>query len=159
MKAINPYLNFDGRTREAMEFYAKVLGAKLEIMTNKESGMPGPGEDRIMHAKLGSGSTVIMASDSQHGMPVDMGNNVWISVDCSSVAEQDKHFNGISEGGTVVMPLANQFWGARFGMVKDKFGLGWMFNCQVAKPKAASKPKAKKKTAKKAARKAAKKKR
>jgi len=150
MKAINPYLNFDGRTREAMTFYAKALGAKLDIMTNKESGMAGPGEDRIMHAKLGSGSTVIMASDSQPGMPVSMGNNVWISVDCSSTSEQDKHFAGISEGGTVVMPLAEQFWGARFGMVRDKFGLGWMFNCQLPKPKAKSRPKAK---AKKAAKK------
>src|ERR1041385_2373279 len=156
MKAINPYLNFDGRTREAMEFYAKALGAKLEIMTNKESGMPGPGEDRIMHAKLGSGATVIMASDSQQGMPVNMGNNVWISVAGSAVAEQDKPFSGISDGGTVVMPLAEQFWGARFGMVKDKFGLGWMFNCQLGKPYAVSRPKAKK-AAKKGAKKAAKK--
>jgi len=151
MKAINPYLNFDGSTRDAMEFYARALGGKLEMKTNKDFGMPGPDENRIMHAKLASGAAVIMASDSQHGVPVHMGDNVWISVDNTSAAEQDKQFAAISQGGTVVMPLAEQFWGARFGMVKDKFGLGWMFNCEMKKPKkAASRSRAK---AKKAAKK------
>ena len=157
MKAIIPYLNFDGKTREAMTFYARSLGAKLEIMTFKEAGVPGPNEERVMHAKLASGPVALMASDSQVGMPLHVGNNVWVSVDCSTPAEIEKHFAAFSEGADVLMPLADQFWGARFGMLRDKFGIGWMFNCYLPKPKAAAKPRTKTKV--KAKTKAAKKKR
>ena len=92
--------------------------------------MPG-GEDRVLHARLTKGSVVLMASDSQPGMPVTVGNNVWLSVDCESEGEQDRMFSALSEGGQVVMPLDKTFWGARFGMLKDKFGLGWMFNLEL----------------------------
>src|SRR5437762_312961 len=74
MKAINPYLNFDGNTREAMTFYAKNLGAKLELQSFKDVGMAGPNEDKIMHAKLAVGSLVIMASDPPPGMGIQAGN-------------------------------------------------------------------------------------
>src|SRR5947207_4364116 len=106
MKAINPYLNFNGQTREAMTFYAKNLGAKLEIQSFKDAGVPAaPGdENRVMHAKLSKGSLVIMASDPMSSMaPVNMGNNVWISVDCSNVPEIDKLFAAFSDGGRVTM--------------------------------------------------------
>lgn len=134
MKAINPYLNFDGQTREAMMFYAKCLDADLHMQSFKEAGMDTPGaEDRVLHARLSraGSSTVIMASDSQPGMPVQPGNYCWLSVDCDDEAEQDRMFSSLSEGGEVVMPLDKTFWGARFGMLRDKYGIGWMFNLEL----------------------------
>ena len=135
MNAINPYLTFDGQTRDAMTFYSECLEGELTIRSFGEFGKAAPGtEDRVMHASITKGgSQVLMASDSQPGQPVTMGDNVWLSVDCSDNAEQDKMFEAFSRGGHVIMPLAVQFWGARFGMVKDKFGLGWMFNCEQQK--------------------------
>ena len=134
MKAINAYLNFDGQTREAMMFYAKCLDADLHMQTFKEAGMDAPGgEDRVVHARLSKGgaSTVVMASDSPPGMQVQQGNYCWLSVDCENAEEQDRMFGALSAGGEVVMPLDKTFWGARFGMLRDKYGIGWMFNLEL----------------------------
>lgn len=134
MKAVNPYLTFDGNAGEAMKFYAASLDAKLEMQTFKDVGMDkGGGGDRIIHARMEKDGAVIMASDSQPGQPVNIGDNVWLNIDCSDTAEQDRYFNALGAGGNVVMPLADQFWGARFGMVRDKFGVCWMFNCETGK--------------------------
>lgn len=135
MKAINPYLTFDGQARDAMTFYAKNLGAKLEMQTFKEAGMAGPKDDpnRVIHAKLSVGSMVIMASDSPPGMPVTHGDGNWVSVDCDDVPEIERLFTVFSAGGKVIMPLQDQFWGARFGMIKDKYDMRWMFNCYLPK--------------------------
>jgi len=135
MKSIHPYLNFDGETRDAMTFYAKCLDAELVIQSFRDSGMESPpgGEDRTIHAMITKGNVVIMASDTMPGERLVKGNNVWINIDCTDTAEQDKLFAALGEGGTVVMPLADQFWGARFGMLNDRFGLGWMFNCNIQK--------------------------
>ena len=76
---------------------------------------------------------MLMASDTMPGMPYTQGNNVYVNVDCESVAEIERIFAAMSEGGKVTMPLADQFWGARFGMLVDKFGLHWMFNCELPK--------------------------
>ncbi len=67
------------------------------------------------------------------GMPFTKGNNLWINIDCDDNAEQDKLFNAFGEGGQVLMELADQFWGARFGMLTYKYGVGWMFNCEIPK--------------------------
>ncbi|MDB4913799.1 MAG: hypothetical protein JWM95_1443 [Gemmatimonadetes bacterium] len=134
MKAFIPYLNFDGNTREAMEFYAKCLDAQLEVQTFGDVKAPHPGaEDRVMHARLTRGSAVLLASDPMPGMPITVGNNVWITQDCESVEEIDRLFVAFGEGGTVIMKLDNTFWGARFGMLTDKFGINWMFNCELPK--------------------------
>ena len=133
MKAFQPYLNFDGDTREAMTFYHQALGGDLSIQTFGDVKAPGPpgSENRVMHASLTNGPAVLMASDTMPGMQFSKGNNVHINVDCSSLDEIDRIFKALSEGGQVVMPLADQFWGARFGMLVDKFGMHWMFNCQL----------------------------
>jgi PhnB protein len=135
MKAIMPYLNFDGKTREAMTFYHKILGGDLNIQTFGDVKAPGPpgSEDRVIHAGVRSGSAVLMASDTMPGTPFIQGNNIHINIDCDSVAEIERLFAGFSEGGQVTMPLADQFWGARFGMLTDKFGMHWMFNCELPK--------------------------
>lgn len=136
MKAFVPYLNFDGNTREAMEFYHKCMGpgAELNIQTFGEAqGEKGPAADRVMHAQITGGSMNLMASDTMPGMPLIVGNNVWVTQVCESVEEIDRLFAAFVEGGQVVMPLATQFWGARFGMLTDKFGIHWMFNCELPK--------------------------
>jgi PhnB protein len=135
MKHIHVYLTFDGNCREAMTFYADSLGAEVELM--KFADMPDcpPGtENRIMHARIAKGSTLLMASDTMPGMPFTQGNNFSISVDCESAAEVDKLSAALSAGGKVTTAPADMFWGAYFGMAMDKFGLQWMFNFD--KPKA-----------------------
>jgi PhnB protein len=135
MKAFQPYLNFQGTTRDAMTFYQKGLDAELTMQTFGEVGAPCPAgtENLIMHARLAKGPAVIMASDTLPGMPFTQGNNYWVNCDCDSVEEIEKVFAALAEGGKILMPLADQFWGARFGMLTDKFGLNWMFNCELAK--------------------------
>jgi PhnB protein len=133
MKAINPYLNFDGKCREAMTFYSRALGGKLTMQTFKETGQGD--SDRIMHARIDgeNPATTLMASDSQPGEGVNAGNNIWLTIDCSDTGEQDRFFESLSYGGNVVMAPVDTFWGARFGMLKDKFGIGWMLNCELKK--------------------------
>lgn len=134
MKSFNPYLNFDGNAGEAMRFYATALGAQLSMQTYADAGMAKPGtETRIVHAHLSRGSCVLMASDIQPGSPFTQGNNCYINIACESDAEIDKLFAALAEGGKVEMPVQDTFWGARFGMLTDKFGVHWMFNYE--KPK------------------------
>ncbi len=130
------YLNFDGNCREAMTFYSKCLGAQLQAMPFSE----GPaefqkgGKDRIMHSSLTSGTTpLLMASDTMPGMPFQPGNNFSVSVHCESLAEIEKLFTAFSDGGTVTMPLQDTFWGARFGMLKDRYDVHWMFDFEQPK--------------------------
>jgi PhnB protein len=133
MKQIVTYLNFDGTTREAMEFYASCLGAELEIMPfSAAPGTPIEAKDRVMHAYLSkAGTALLMASDTMPGMPFHPGNNFSISVHAESLEEIEKLFAVFSAKGKVTMPLADQFWGARFGMLTDQFGIQWMINCSV----------------------------
>jgi PhnB protein len=135
MKEIITYLNFDGNCREAMNFYQKSLGGELHIMPFSEmpGDVPKENKDRIMHAALRNGPAVLMASDTMPGMPFHPGNNVWICVNPESTEEADRLFNAIGENGKIVMPIQDTFWGARFGMLTDKFGINWMFNYE--KPK------------------------
>lgn len=135
MKAFQPYLNFDGETREAMTFYHKALGGDLNIMSFADSGQQAPpgDENRVMHAKLENGPAVLMASDTMRGHPFVKGTNVHVNVDCDSNEEIDRVFKAMSEGSKITMPLQDTFWGARFGMLTDKFGVNWMFNCEQKK--------------------------
>ena len=132
MKAAQPYLNFDGNAREAMHFYRRCLDAELEMQTFRETGHAGPPgtEDRVMHARLEKGPMVVMASDSMPGTPYSQGNNFHVAVHCDSVAEIERVFARFAEGGSVTLPLQYTFWGSRFGMLTDKFGVHWMFNCE-----------------------------
>ena len=130
MKWINGYLMFDGKCREAMEFYQRGFGGDLAITPFGEGQCPGlaVGEERVMHARLAQGGGLLMASDGQPGMPFIAGTNVWLAIECDGMEEQDRIFAAMSVGGTVTMPLQDQFWGARFGMLTDAFGVHWMVN-------------------------------
>jgi PhnB protein len=133
MQHIQPYLFFDGRCEEALEFYRKALGAKVEmLMRNKESpeppppGMLPPGsEGKVMHASLRIGDSVVMASDGHcRGKPSFQGFS--LSVTARDEAEAKRFFAALSEGGSVTMPLGRTFFSPAFGMATDRFGVGWM---------------------------------
>ena len=130
---VQPYLFFNGSCEQAVEFYRKALGAEVEMMMRyKDSpeppqpGMVPPGfENKIMHASFRIGATTLMASD---GCAAEKTNFQGFSLSLSvpSEAEADRVFAALAEGGQVRMPLTKTFWSPRFGMVADRFGLGWM---------------------------------
>ena len=134
MKAIHPYLTFNGNCREAMEFYAKALDGHLNLMTWAEAPEPPPeGADRVMHSRLMLRDGVLMASDTPAGQPpTPIGRNAGLSIECSSREEEERIFAALSAGGHVTMPLQDTFWGAHYGMLTDKFGTWWMLDCPQA---------------------------
>lgn len=132
---VEPYLFFNGRCEEAIEFYRKALGAEVEVMMRfKDSPEPcdpnmvPPGtENNIMHATLRIGKTSLMASD---GCAAEKPNfqGFSLSIAVPSEAEADRVFAALAQGGQVRMPLTKTFWSPRFGMLEDRFGVGWMIN-------------------------------
>jgi len=127
------YLNFEGRCEEALEFYRRALGAEIGMTMrfNESPEPPPPGcvppgsEAKVMHTQFHVGETLIMASDGRcTGKPSFQG--VTLSLSVFTEAEADKYFNALAEGGQVQLPLAKTFFSPRFGMVADKFGVGWM---------------------------------
>jgi PhnB protein len=132
---LNPYVNFDGNTREAMEFYENVFGGELVISTFAEFGNPDPAvADKTMHAQLETehGFT-LMASDGPPGTELTVGDNISISLSGDDADELRGYWDKLSEGGTVMTPLETQMWGDEFGMCVDRFGLQWMVNIAGAK--------------------------
>jgi PhnB protein len=130
---VQPYLFFDGRCEEALEFYRKALGAEVTmLMRFKESpephqpGMIPPGaENKVMHASFRLGEATVMASDGHcQGKPSFQGFSLSLTV--PDEARADKLFSALAEGGRVEMPLMKTFWSPRFGMVVDRFGVMWM---------------------------------
>ncbi len=131
MEAIVPYLTFNGNAAEALAFYAKAFDGKtLYQQSFGESPMESPGEykDKVMHATFQAGDLTFMVSDSMPGQAVSVGTNLSLSLNFKSVADIDKTFAALSEGANITMPLQDAFWGAKFGMLTDKFGINWMFN-------------------------------
>ena len=130
---IEPYLFFNGRCEEAIEFYKKALGADvLMMMRVKDSpepyppGMLPPGsENKIMHVSLRVGDATVMASDGRCSGETDF-QGFSLSLTASDEADAGKKFAALAEGGQVQMPLGKTFWSACFGMVADRFGVGWM---------------------------------
>ena len=126
---IQPYLFFDGRCEEALEFYQKAVGARIEMMMRfSESPEPTMHEvpgDKIMHAGLYIGDSLIMASDGYcSGKEKFQGFSLALTV--SDEAEADKVFAALTEGGSVQLPLTKTFFSPRFGMATDRFGVAWM---------------------------------
>jgi PhnB protein len=130
---VQPYLFFDGRCEEALEFYKKGLGARVSALFHYKDSPephdpkygPPPPADKVMHARLVIGQSVIMVSDGHcAGKPAFEGFSMSITV--STEAEADRYFNALADGGTVMMPLTKTFYSPRFGMLKDRFGVGWM---------------------------------
>jgi PhnB protein len=133
---VQPYLFFDGRCEQALDFYQKTLGAKVEaVIRYKENPEPkyNPpnSDDKVMHACFRIGDTQIMASDGNcAGKPTFQGFS--LTINANDTAEADQRFNALAEGGQVQMPLGETFFAKSFGMVADRFGVGWMV---IAGPK------------------------
>lgn len=140
---VQPYLFFGGRCDEALTFYQRALGATVDrVMRFKESPDPPPPgvlpagfEDKIMHSSFRVGGTTVMASDGCEPDQKFAGFSLSLSV--PTEAEADRAFAALAEGGQVRMPLGKTFWTSRFGMVTDRFGVGWMvsvFPAEDAQP-------------------------
>ena len=129
----NPYLTFCGNCREALTFYKESLNGKMELMTYDGSPMQVPEDykSKIMHGSVKFGDAVIMASDCMPGQEIDHGNGSAILINAKSLEEGERFFNHLSEGGKISMPFENTFWGARFGMLTDKFGIIWMVSVEL----------------------------
>jgi PhnB protein len=131
--SIQPYLFFGGRCEEAIEFYGKALGAELVMMARfNEAPEPQPGlpdcfENKVMHATLRVGDTMLMASDGRCEGPQNF-EGFSLSITVPDEAEADRVFAALSEGGLVTMALDKTFWAPKFGMLQDKFGVGWMIS-------------------------------
>ena len=130
---VQPYLFFDGRCEEALEFYGRALGAEMTmLMRFKDSpephapGMVPPGaESKVMHASFRIGETTVMASDGRClGKPSFQGFSLSLTV--SDDAKAERAFAALGDGGQVQMPLTKTFFSSRFGMVADRFGVSWM---------------------------------
>jgi len=127
---VKPYLNFNGRCEEALAFYGKALGAKIErVMHFKDSpdpSMVSPGsENKVMHSSFRVGDAIVMASDGRcQGETNFQGISLTLTVPDEAEAEQ--RFTALSDGGQVQMPLTKTFFSPSFGMVADRFGVTWM---------------------------------
>jgi PhnB protein len=132
MSQLNAYLNFDGTCAEAMRFYADILGGKLDLMTNGQSPMadqiPAAAADRILHANLAFEGGVLMASDSMPGQSYQGMKGFGLALTYPTVAEAQRVFDALAEGGRVDMPLGKAFWAEAFGMLVDRFGTPWLVN-------------------------------
>ncbi len=136
MQAITPYLMFNGNAAEAMLFYVNALDGKIvHSQTFGESGMPieGSAKDRIMHALLEADKLQLMVSDCQPGKEVKSGSQISLSLNFDDIESINKTFDNLRIDGNVTMELQDTFWGARFGMLDDKFGVSWMFNFDYPK--------------------------
>jgi PhnB protein len=136
MEAIVPYLTFDGNAAEALAFYTNALEGKILFQQNfGESPVESKPEDksRIMHASFEAGDLKFMCSDSMPGHPLSYGSNISLSLHFKTLESIEKAFAALSIGANVTMPLQDTFWGARFGMLTDKYKINWMFNYDYPK--------------------------
>ncbi|MDB5198827.1 MAG: hypothetical protein JWO92_790 [Chitinophagaceae bacterium] len=139
MVAVNTYLNFNGNTEEAFNFYKSVFGGEFVMVqrmkdTPEPDKIPDSDKDKIMHIALPIGANILMGTDVLESMPqVTFGTNSSICISPDSEEEAKKLFDGLSAGGQIGMPLEKMFWGALFGFFTDKFGVQWMVNYDIKK--------------------------
>jgi PhnB protein len=135
IKSLNPYLNFAGAAAQAIKLYEIALGAKVEQLSRygDTPGMDIPPEhkQRVMHALLRLGEGTLMISDAPPGMPVPNQSNAHVALHFDDVQELTRKFEALAADGQVTMPLQDTFWGAKFGMLTDAYGIRWMFNCET----------------------------
>jgi PhnB protein len=134
-KLVNPYLFFNGRCEEAVEFYKAKLGAEVTMLMrfsdspepHRPGMIPDGAENKVMHTSFRIGGTEVMASDGGMCQPHPSGfQGFSLSLSVPNEAEAQQAFAALSEGGTVTMPLSKTFYSPSFGMLTDKFGVGWM---------------------------------
>lgn len=133
--SINVYLNFNGNTREAVEFYAHAFNTEIVALStfgespqSPDFPLPEEAKNLVMHALINVGSTPMMFSDTFPGMPFSIGTNITLSYQGSSEEELRTIFNKLSDGGKIVMELQETFWSKCYGQVTDKFDIMWQLN-------------------------------
>jgi PhnB protein len=137
--AATPFLTFNGNCRDAMKFYESCFDGELFLMTVGEApgDFPVEAKDLVMHSTLRNSRAVsgvlIAAADSWAGAPYHPGNNFSVLLEFDDLEENQRVFDALGQAGNVTMPLQDMFWGARFGMLTDQFGVQWMFNCALPK--------------------------
>jgi len=134
MLELQPYLFFYGKCEEALNFYKSIFGGTIDsLMRMKEAPpeMPAPPNwgDKIMYARFESGAVKFSASDGRPDTP-NVDGNISLSLSTRDEAEATRIFDALAKGGEVEMPLGEVFWSAKFGVLKDKFGLEWFVNCE-----------------------------
>jgi PhnB protein len=127
---IQPYLSFEGRADEAIEFYKKAIGAKVDMLMRfkeapDQSMITPESKDKVMHAALHAGDTQLLMSDGRCTGSANF-SGIALALSVPTEADAERIFNALAEGGKVNMPLAKTFFSPKFGMVADKFGVGWM---------------------------------
>jgi PhnB protein len=127
---IQPYLSFEGRADEAIEFYKKAIGAKVDMLMRfkeapDQSMVTPESKDKVMHAALHAGDTQLLISDGRCTGSANF-SGIALALSVQTEADADRIFNALADGGKVNMPLAKTFFSPKFGMVADKFGVGWM---------------------------------
>jgi len=135
MKLI-PYIHYPGNAEEALNFYVSALNESIQQLGRYGDSPIDSDEDwqqKVMHARLVFDDNMIMISDSFKGQPVSTEGNVQLNVAMEDEDKLEMVFNKMAEGGTITMGLQDTFWGARFGMLKHKFGISWMFNYELKK--------------------------
>ena len=139
MAAVNTYLNFNGNTEEAFNFYKSAFGGEFAMVqrmkdTPEPDKIPESDKEKIMHIALPIGGNMLMGTDVIGGMPqVTFGTNSSICITPDSEEQAKQLFDGLSADGQVGMPLEKMFWGALFGFFTDKFGVQWMVNYEIKK--------------------------
>lgn len=131
MTLLNPYISFKDNTKQAMEFYQTVFGGKLDMTTFKDGGMGDGSENdnKIMHAMLRTDNgLIIMAADTPPVMQFQSIQGMSISLSGEDEGELKSYWDKLKEGAVIVMPLEKAPWGDTFGMLTDKFGVGWLVN-------------------------------
>ena len=128
---LTPYLNFAGNAEEVLNFYKDAFGGEI-IMLSRYADSPMPVDEdwknKIIHSRLKFDDNLIMISDGPKDYNVGVTDSIQLSVEVEDENKMEEIFNKLAEGGTVKLPLAKQFWGAKFGMLQDKFGISWMLN-------------------------------
>lgn len=138
---VQPYLSFNGRCEEALEFYKTALHATdVQIMRYKDSPEPAPpgmlpegSENKVMHACFRIGESTVMASDGVCG-PESKFDGISLTLTVANAAEAERCFNALAQGGQVQMPLTKTFYSPCFGMLADRFGVSWMVYVASEKP-------------------------
>lgn len=132
MAPLVPYFTFAGNCREAMNFYKDCFKGEItQIQTFEEAKMEVPEllKKQIVHAEVKAGDILLMASDGMAGFEAQPGNNVSLTINLTDEKEEIRLFDALAKGGKVSMPLQDTFWGARYGMLTDRYGVNWMLNC------------------------------
>jgi PhnB protein len=144
MKTLNPYINFSGQCQQALAFYEKALNGKVIVRQTygqAPQAIAGANPSHIMYAEFQADGIYFMANDGINNITKNesttslsnANNTITLNIAFSDPQEQKTVFDALSENGKVAMPLTQTFWGARFGIVKDQFGVSWMLNHQLEK--------------------------